>query len=714
MHIINITRVYTAQMFIVLLTSFLLSVTPISAYAQTDTTELPKLEGENKRELDKVKKLLTEGKLDQAGFILIKLLQESDDQQDNSQKIELYFAAGKLNYKQKKFQEAITQYQKAAVLITDKDEDGQRQLARIYHEIAQCYKHLKALPQSISYYNKALQIHSKRQDNKQIAQALKNIAWAENKQQNYIMALDHALRSLTHLESDNNSTRYAQIALITGIIYRNIGHYENSLNYITQAQKIYDQEDDIRHLAEVDNQIGLIYTKLQQLDSAKDFYKQTINLPINKVKPETRAAAFRELGVINYHQGHLNTSVSMLKKALNIYLSINSQDKITRVNLLLGRSYKKKKQPARATEYFKQSLTLARQFEQIDLQIRALNALAEMMLKQDRTKAISLLEQALTLQPKIEDKDDRITTYHLLKEAEKAQGNVKKALYYAEKKHQLFKLLQQKLGALDVTKNQVILASYKLEMELNKLRENAELNALKLAHQQSEIYLMQQSQQIAELELNRKHFTNTLLASLLIIFVMFIVYILYRYNKTQTINQELDYLASKDPLTNCYNRRVLFKRYNETFEAEQTPTNYSVILADIDSFKLINDSYGHSTGDVVLQGVAKILQANSKEFDTVARFGGEEFCILLPNATTLEAKNIAELMRKDIESTAFDTLAVTCSFGVASFQSGVDCDLTLIERADIALYQSKYDGKNRVTVWDFHSMDRSSKKYREK
>jgi len=123
------------------------------------------------------------------------------------------------------------------------------------------------------------------------------------------------------------------------------------------------------------------------------------------------------------------------------------------------------------------------------------------------------------------------------------------------------------------------------------------------------------------------------------------------------------------------------------------------VLADIDLFKAINDTYGHTTGDKVLQGVAKILLNNISEHDTVARFGGEEFCILLPKSKGQEAEKIAEKMRQEIENSDCESVKVTCSFGVASLDHDVECDMSLIERADMALYQSKYQGRNRVSVW---------------
>ncbi|MCC4832343.1 diguanylate cyclase [Shewanella sp. 10N.7] len=705
------TNINTNRMILsILIVALALTMIASNIQAKSNETELSSeatvpLSEQINNALSKVKSLISKKDYHAAEVIINQLLTDDFSSKNTSVLVDIYTTAGKLNYKQKKFNNAVVQFEKVIPLITGNDDDSKKQLAVIYHEIAQCYKHLKDIPESIANYQKSLVIQQGREDALAVAIALKNIAMAENKQRNYIRALDHARRSLNILSSISPSTsRYAQVALASGIIYRNIGHYEKSLDYIQQAKHIYEQENDLRHLAEVDNQIGLIYTKLDQLNNAKSFYSQTIALPIDKVKPETRAAAFRELGVIHYYQNDLAKSINMLTTALQLYQSMNSYSKTIRIHFLLGTNYLKQEKAAIATGYFKQSLALAIEYKQAEFQVQSLNYLGKAVLEKDVEKAISFLEQALLLSSEVDDKENILMTYHWLKEAEKIKGNLTKSLLYSEEKYQLSQIIQKEREAFDFTKNQVILASYKLETELDALREDAELSALKLDQQQTQIALMLQSQKITELEIKKKRFSIFLLITTLSVFVILIFYILYRYKNTRAINRELDYLASRDPLTNCYNRRILYQRFNESFEQSKTPIQYSVLLADIDSFKTINDTYGHTSGDKVLQGVAKVLMNNASEADTVARFGGEEFCILLPDSSEEEAEQIAEQMRQDIESSQFESITVTCSFGVASFSVDVECNLTLIERADMALYQSKYQGRNRVTRWESKSM----------
>ena len=148
-----------------------------------------------------------------------------------------------------------------------------------------------------------------------------------------------------------------------------------------------------------------------------------------------------------------------------------------------------------------------------------------------------------------------------------------------------------------------------------------------------------------------------------------------------------------DPLTKLSNRRALHNYVNEYL---QKNAQYSVIFCDIDHFKKLNDTYGHDFGDKVLTTVAKTLKKNLRSSDFVARWGGEEFVIILQNQDLSLAKKLAERLRKAIQSLQSELdIEVTCSFGVAQ-RSGEESVEETIKRADEALYRAKKRGRNRV------------------
>lgn len=165
--------------------------------------------------------------------------------------------------------------------------------------------------------------------------------------------------------------------------------------------------------------------------------------------------------------------------------------------------------------------------------------------------------------------------------------------------------------------------------------------------------------------------------------------------------QKLQDLSIKDPLTGIYNRRYLFSYIEDVIESSQDDNApISIVMYDIDNFKKLNDNYGHLIGDEVLCAISKILSQTCRDYDIVARFGGEEFILVFPGTKESVAFYRADHIRKEIEKTKFSDQiygTVTVSGGVASYESGMSAE-KLIDIADRNLYQAKNSGRNKI-VW---------------
>ena len=165
-------------------------------------------------------------------------------------------------------------------------------------------------------------------------------------------------------------------------------------------------------------------------------------------------------------------------------------------------------------------------------------------------------------------------------------------------------------------------------------------------------------------------------------------------------------LANTDALTNILNRRAFMEKMElELHRSRRTRIPLSLILTDIDYFKKVNDSYGHQAGDIVLQKFSAKLSESVRPYDFVGRYGGEEFVICLPHATSVQSRSVAERIRKNVEKMKIlppddpQPITITASFGVASFRLESQDSLdSLIGRADEAMYRAKHEGRNRVCV----------------
>ncbi len=169
-------------------------------------------------------------------------------------------------------------------------------------------------------------------------------------------------------------------------------------------------------------------------------------------------------------------------------------------------------------------------------------------------------------------------------------------------------------------------------------------------------------------------------------------------------NKRLTFLSITDSLTQVYNRRYLMKMMvNEISRSKRYRSDLSFLLLDIDNFKVLNDTYGHQTGDQVLIDICIRISRSIRSTDILARYGGEEFAVLLPQVPLAGAEKVAEKIRKEVAEKPFqineEKIDVTLSCGISCFiENKVDTIDTVIMEADRALYESKRSGKNRVTV----------------
>ena len=165
-------------------------------------------------------------------------------------------------------------------------------------------------------------------------------------------------------------------------------------------------------------------------------------------------------------------------------------------------------------------------------------------------------------------------------------------------------------------------------------------------------------------------------------------------------------LAETDALTGLYNRRKFEQRLDEEMKrSRRTDAPFALLLIDIDHFKRINDTHGHPSGDAVLKDLGRLFLSEARDIDLAARIGGEEFMQILPGNDSMDAKLVAERIRRAVASTAFALpdgarIRTTVSIGVACYPNCAESTARLIERVDQALYSAKQSGRDRVVAYE--------------
>ncbi|MDD2780348.1 GGDEF domain-containing protein [Sulfuricurvum sp.] len=182
--------------------------------------------------------------------------------------------------------------------------------------------------------------------------------------------------------------------------------------------------------------------------------------------------------------------------------------------------------------------------------------------------------------------------------------------------------------------------------------------------------------------------------------------------ESRTLMDKLRDSSLRDGATRLYNRRFLEEFIDKSSEqALRSHITYAILMIDIDYFKMVNDTYGHDSGDIVIKTLAELLQDSIRKADLAIRYGGEEFLILLYNTTPEGAVQVAEKIRTRFSEKKYqfgtDTVEKTLSIGIAHFPTQADSIWKVIKYADLALYEGKHTGRNRVIEFEasMHSGD---------
>jgi diguanylate cyclase (GGDEF)-like protein len=298
-------------------------------------------------------------------------------------------------------------------------------------------------------------------------------------------------------------------------------------------------------------------------------------------------------------------------------------------------------------------------------------------------KAITIVENLFLSLPELMGTAWQLETLKIASTLESKRGNYQKGF-------QLLALYNEKYTELLIKNSSSRAISMRSAMEIE--RKDIE-KALSSQRTKAELLEIKNREQTS---LQQSYFIIFLLTALMIV----IVVVTFQFRN----NRKMAELSITDPLSGLYNRRYIFQYLNKLIAGTSSQKGHlSILVLDIDDFKIINDTYGHPVGDQVIEVVAELAKNTLRSEDVIGRIGGEEFLCILPRTTSETAEQIALRMKEKISTYVFNTeqenaFSVTVSVGVSYLSQNVDNSKSLYALADKALYQAKSSGKNCVNV----------------
>ncbi|MGF1696031.1 GGDEF domain-containing protein [Vibrio lamellibrachiae] len=528
-------------------------------------------------------------------------------------------------------------------------------------------------------------------DAKSVYRTIQNITFETPLQRVYSLALQAAftsshserlplqLKAISVAESAQLPYHHALSSIDLAHSYLNLGKYIESLAILQKTNKVI-QTQQLPLLADINNAFGLYYFYTKQVDLAERHYLSAIQ----QAKSAQNMIQLHQL----YHNLYLlYSNVDKPEQAEQAINDMFKQSELTKLPIQLIYSYLAKIDFSIKQQKFEQALGNVLEAEKL-------------VKNQYSFESVSnyLFLRALTY-AELNQQEPALLALQLGKEfVQKEDGDDLMLIYHRRAAHiyQLLGLYKQAYESLDQYSH---LHQQADDKQQNKMRAEMEV-VYEVERKDLEAALLSEKNRVQELELRAAEEHTQIYYLAFTGSALLLVMTLFFLNSTLKNRALLRIQANRDPLTNVNNRRFYDDSINKLWLNNSTQP-FSIISVDIDHFKSLNDNYGHAFGDQVLIQVAKQIVASVKAQDIVARVGGEEFSIILPDVDLEAAKPCAERIRETIAKHNYpfqgENIQVTISLGLthSSLYNHPD---DMFKYADRALYQAKSSGRNCLIV----------------
>jgi diguanylate cyclase (GGDEF)-like protein len=559
----------------------------------------------------------------------------------------------------------------------------------ILNNLSWAYRTMGQYKLAIETAEKSQSISQKIGDKQSQASALNHLGITYNHLGDYVQSLDSFSKTLDIFKEMNSKKDMANALNNIGIVYDMLGSYETSLKYYLEALKIKEEVGDMGQVASTLNNIGVLYNILEYPEKALEYFNRALKINREANKKSSIAITLTNIGNVYLDSKQVDRALDYYRDALVIDKERADERGISTSLNNIGLVYFKMKKYKEAMTYFRDALKLKvelddkRTIAQTMLNIAQVNRETGAL-----KKAAEEMEQALSYAASINARAEMTEIYRSLYLVNEELKNHKAALTYLKKYKELSdEILDRKTRDKMLERE----ATYRLEKKENEIE---------LLRRDRLIKLMT----IKKQEILERVFIIGVFFLLGIIGLLFRMYRLkIRVNKQLAeAYKEVEMASRTDYLTGLSNRRDILEKIayeKNRFERFQEP--FVVVICDIDNFKVFNDTFGHHCGDFVLVKTAELLRTLVRKQDTVGRWGGEEFILLLPGTTREGGRLTGEKIRKYIAEQGFvfeeKTIFITMTFGIGVYDREMSIYKCLKE-ADEAMYKGKNSGKNCVAV----------------
>ena len=467
---------------------------------------------------------------------------------------------------------------------------------------------------------------------------------------------------------------------LRGTVVAEQGRLGEAIRFFLEAREALSQTDAHLVHARAVMAIGVAYLMAEAYTDSRDYLEEALVLVQDLDRSEEldalQLALVNNLAIVVQYIDGMEASLPLYREALSLARALDNEAEVARVLALKCRPLVETGRLAEAEAACLEGRSRVDELGDVRLQAGVRLNLAYLRLAQgDRDRAEEHLEEALALAEGTVPTVER-DAYRQLSELYEMRGEYRQAL-----------TAYQQARAMERT-----MLDEERRRELTRLEVQYELE-----ESERQIELLRLDRALAAERLQRRGWILWGTSSALII-ISFLAFMIWRVYRARA--QRGEELAARDPLTGLLNRRG-FQILAELEEARGQREGYTkaVAMADIDRFKPINDKHGHAVGDAVLKAVSDRLQNNVRGFDSVIRWGGEEFLVLLPRVEEDELFELATRLLNAVTRDPIDTevgeIPITMTIGIARVTDTID---EAIAEADRALYAGKHAGRNRVMV----------------